>query len=113
MAEPRTGPQTPPSGNRWHWLLVISVVVPLLVFLYNGRDPRLFGFPRFYWLQLAFILLGVGTTVLVYRLTQAPRLASAPAAVPPSGPPPAAPSASPAGPVSEAADAPAAPDQEG
>jgi hypothetical protein len=30
----------------------------------------LFGFPRFYWLQLAFIILGVGTTTLVYQLTK-------------------------------------------
>ena len=34
------------------------------------NDPRLFGFPRFYWLQLAFILLGVGTTTLVYQMTK-------------------------------------------
>jgi len=68
MAEPHT----PPRGNRWHWLLAIPVVVPLLVFLYNGKEPRLFGFPRFYWLQLAFIILGVGTTVLVYFLTRTP-----------------------------------------
>jgi len=72
-----TPPQTEPvSGrdragtSRWHWLLLVPVVVPLLVFLYNGKDPYLLGFPRFYWLQLAFILLGVGTTTLVYQLTK-------------------------------------------
>jgi hypothetical protein len=58
------------TSSRWHWLLIIPVVVPLLVFLYNSKDPYLFGFPRFYWLQLAFILLGVGTTTLVYQLTK-------------------------------------------
>jgi hypothetical protein len=58
------------NRNRWQWLLVVPVVVPLLVFLYNGKDPYLLGFPRFYWLQLAFILLGVGTTTLVYQLTR-------------------------------------------
>jgi hypothetical protein len=79
----RARPQTPPSrigrwadrrtlmaSRRWHWLLLVPVVVPLLVFLYNGKDPYLFGFPRFYWLQLAFILLGVGTTSLVYQMTK-------------------------------------------
>jgi len=45
-------------------------VIPLLVFLYNSKDPYLFGFPRFYWLQLAFILIGVATTTLVYQLTK-------------------------------------------
>jgi len=68
-------PQTPPAPrtevrSRWHWLLVVPVVVPLLVFLYNSKNPYLWGFPRFYWLQLAFILLGVGTTTLVYQLTK-------------------------------------------
>ena len=64
-------PRRPSAGSsRWHWLLLIPVVVPLLVFLYNGKDPYLFGFPRFYWLQLAFIILGVTTTSLVYQLTK-------------------------------------------
>lgn len=62
----------PPHGDRspWNWLLFIPIVVPLLVVLFNRREPTLFGFPRFYWLQLAFILLGVGTTTLVYRMTR-------------------------------------------
>ena len=58
------------ARSPWHWLLVVPVVVPLLVFLYNSKDPYLLDFPRFYWLQLAFILLGVGTTTLVYQLTK-------------------------------------------
>jgi hypothetical protein len=69
MAEPHAKSDRVP-GSRWHWLLVVPVVVPLLVFLYNGKDPRLLGFPRFYWLQLAFILLGVATTTVVYQLTR-------------------------------------------
>ena len=59
-----------PGRSRWHWLLFVPVVVPLMVFLFNGREPRLFGFPRFYWLQLAFVLLGVVTTLVVYRMTR-------------------------------------------
>jgi hypothetical protein len=63
-----------PPGRRdrspLYWLLLIPVVVPLLVPLFNGADPKLFGFPRFYWLQLAFILIGVATTTLVYQLTK-------------------------------------------
>jgi hypothetical protein len=54
----------------WNWLLVVPVVVPLLTFLYNADAPRLFGIPRFYWLQLAFILVGVSTTTIVYRMTK-------------------------------------------
>jgi hypothetical protein len=73
MSAPQTepAPRRDPAGNSpWQWLLIVPVVVPLLVFLYNGKDPYLLGFPRFYWLQLAFILLGVGTTTLVYQLTK-------------------------------------------
>jgi hypothetical protein len=71
-----TGPSADPNPRRtgdlspWNWLLVVPVVVPLLTFLYNAESPRLFGFPRFYWLQLAFVGLGVATTTLVYQLTK-------------------------------------------
>jgi hypothetical protein len=70
MAPSKTDQVRTAATSRWHWLLIVPVVVPLLVFLYNAKDPYLFGFPRFYWLQLAFILLGVGTTTLVYQLTK-------------------------------------------
>lgn len=58
--------------SHWYWLLLVPVVVPLMVFLFNGNEPRLFGFPRFYWLQLAFIPLSVLVTLAVYRLTRSP-----------------------------------------
>jgi hypothetical protein len=54
----------------WNWLLLVPIVVPLIVPLYNATDPTLFGWPRFYWLQLAFVVLGVATTALVYRMTR-------------------------------------------
>jgi hypothetical protein len=54
----------------WNWLLVVPIVVPLVTPLFNADSPRLFGFPVFYWLQLAFIALGVGTTTLVYQMTK-------------------------------------------
>jgi hypothetical protein len=38
--------------------------------IYNFDSPRLWGFPAFYWLQFLFILVGVGTTSLVYRMTR-------------------------------------------
>jgi hypothetical protein len=72
MASPSTepAPRRDPERSPWNWLLLVPIVVPLLVPLYNAADPKLFGFPRFYWLQLAFILLGVGTTTLVYQMTK-------------------------------------------
>jgi Protein of unknown function (DUF3311) len=45
-------------------------VVVLLVPLYNRVEPTLFGWPFFYWLQLAFVALGVATTSIVYRMTR-------------------------------------------
>jgi hypothetical protein len=53
-----------------NWLLLVPIVVPLLVPLFNANDPKLFGLPRFYWLQLAFIAIGVGTTTVVYQMTK-------------------------------------------
>jgi hypothetical protein len=70
MVEPRTEPVPRRRSSAWQWLLVIPVVVPLLVFLFNAKDPYVLGFPRFYWLQLAFILLSVATTLVVYKLTK-------------------------------------------
>jgi uncharacterized protein DUF3311 len=54
----------------WNWLLVVPIVVPLLVPLYNKVEPTLFGWPLFYWLQLVFVALGVLTTSTVYRMTR-------------------------------------------
>ncbi|MER6945122.1 DUF3311 domain-containing protein [Nonomuraea sp. NPDC000554] len=54
----------------WNWLLLVPIAIPLMTFLYNADQPRLFGFPLFYWLQIAFILLGVATTALVYQMTK-------------------------------------------
>ncbi len=62
--------------SAWHWLLIVPVAVPLITAFYNGKNPYVLGFPRFYWLQLAFIILGVGTTTLVYQMTK-PRTAAA------------------------------------
>jgi hypothetical protein len=54
----------------WNWLLVVPIVVPLLVPLYNKVEPTMFGWPLFYWLQLVFVALGVLTTSIVYRMTR-------------------------------------------
>jgi hypothetical protein len=64
-----------PAGERadhspWNWLLIVPVAVPLMTFLFNRREPELFGFPFFYWCQLAFIVLGVTTTTVVYQVTR-------------------------------------------
>jgi Protein of unknown function (DUF3311) len=54
----------------WNWLLLIPIVLPLLTPIYNRDAPRLWGFPAFYWIQMAFIFVGVATTTVVYRMTR-------------------------------------------
>lgn len=93
MSAPRT------DRSPWNWLLVIPIVLPLLTPLYNFEAPRLFGFPAFYWLQFAFILVGVATTSIVYQMTRRPPASAAPPETPASSP--AAPSSSPAAPSSK------------
>lgn len=61
----------------WNWLLVPAIVIPLLVPLYNRVEPTLFGWPFFYWGQLAFIALGVATTSVVYQKTKTRKTADA------------------------------------
>jgi hypothetical protein len=63
-ASPRT------DRSPWNWLLIVPIVVPLLTPLFNYDSPRLLGFPMFYWLQFAFIALGVTTTSVVYQMTK-------------------------------------------
>ena len=70
--DPATGQVAPRRSDRspWHWLLLVPIVVVLLVPLYNHIEPTLGAWPLFYWLQLAFVALGVATTALVYRMTR-------------------------------------------
>ncbi len=66
----RGAPPVRSDRSPWNWLLLIPIVVPLMVPLYNRAEPALFGWPFFYWVQLAFVPLGVVTTVIVYRATR-------------------------------------------
>ena len=70
MAEPEPTPRPRTDRSPWNWLLLIPIVVPLLTPIYNFDSPRLWGFPAFYWIQFLFILLGVATTSIVYRMTK-------------------------------------------
>ena len=67
-------PDLPPAERSdrspWNYLLLVPIVIPMLTFLYDDVEPRIFGFPRFYWLQLVFIGLGVVCTAIVYRATK-------------------------------------------
>ncbi|SFK74822.1 Protein of unknown function [Streptosporangium canum] len=54
----------------WNWLLVLPIILPLVPLLFNFDEPRILGFPRFYWLQFLFIAVGVTCTTIVYQMTK-------------------------------------------
>jgi len=41
-------------------LLLAGIILPLLVSTYDSIEPRLFGFPFFYWYQLLWVFLTAG-----------------------------------------------------
>jgi uncharacterized BrkB/YihY/UPF0761 family membrane protein len=49
-------------------LLAFSVVVPLLVSTYAKDEPRLWGFPFFYWYQLLWVFISAILVSICYRL---------------------------------------------
>jgi hypothetical protein len=49
------------------WLLLLPYIGLLWVPFYNFSDPVLFGFPFFYWYQLAWVPLSALLTWLAYR----------------------------------------------
>jgi hypothetical protein len=55
--------------NRHHylWLLLLPFIGLLWVPLYNFHDPVLFGFPFFYWYQLAWVPVTAFLTWIAYR----------------------------------------------
>jgi hypothetical protein len=62
---------TPPrqhSGSSWLWLLLLIPYIGLLwVPFYNHVEPKLFGFPFFYWYQLLWVPISALLTWIVYR----------------------------------------------
>ena len=56
-------------------ILMIGIIVPLLVSTYDRIDPKLFGFPFFYWYQLAWVFIAAGLCLLSFVLLQRERAA--------------------------------------
>ena len=69
-AEPASGPST----TRPLWiavgiLLLIGIVLPLLVGIYDQHDPTLWGFPFYYWFQFLLIPVVSLLTFIAFRLS--------------------------------------------
>jgi Protein of unknown function (DUF3311) len=54
--------------SRWNMLLMVPLLV-LVTPLFNRDEPRVFGFPLFYWVQFLFIPVGVACVAVVYLKT--------------------------------------------
>lgn len=62
-----------PSTGLWVVIIVVlipPVVLPLWVPLYDKTDPKLWGFPFFYWFQFALILVSAVLTIVAFLLSQ-------------------------------------------
>lgn len=57
----------------WRWLLLLPILAPLPVGLYNRLDPQLWGVPFFYWYQVGCAVLAMAVTTLVHQLTKETR----------------------------------------
>jgi hypothetical protein len=69
-----TASSSPPEreGLRWNaWNLLLLVPLLMLVTPWiNAKEPSLFGMPFFYWVQFAFVPVGVVCVLLVYVMTK-------------------------------------------
>lgn len=58
------------SRRLWNWLLIVPAVGLAFPAVYSRATPGLFGFPFFYWYQIAWILLSAVFTAIVYFATE-------------------------------------------
>ncbi len=76
---PEPDPWTDPGASDPRWrlsptkivvalLLLVGIVVPIIVGSYARVEPRLLGFPFFYWYQLLWVFLAAGICGLAYLL---------------------------------------------
>ena len=56
--------------NAWNWLLVVPALALAFPAIYSRPTPELFGFPFFYWYQIAWILISALITAVVYFATE-------------------------------------------
>ena len=54
-------------------ILLVGIVAPLLVGTYDRVEPRLFGFPFFYWYQLLWVFIAAALVGLSFVLLKRER----------------------------------------
>lgn len=78
MTQPvRNGDNRRPLGIGLIVVLAVCLGAPFVALLWVGSytrvEPRLWGFPFFYWYQFLWVFLTAGLTYLAYRLLQSAR----------------------------------------
>ncbi|HZU10448.1 MAG TPA: DUF3311 domain-containing protein [Pseudacidobacterium sp.] len=53
----------------WYWLLLLPALALMFPGIYARSGPELFGFPFFYWYQVAWIILTSIISGIVYLAT--------------------------------------------
>jgi hypothetical protein len=51
-------------------ILAPAIIIPLWVPLYDKVDPRLNGWPFFFWFQMAMILFATACTVVAFVISR-------------------------------------------
>jgi hypothetical protein len=80
--DPATTRAERPVRRYFYVLFLAPFVGTLWVSTYAHDAPRLFGFPFFYWYQLAWVFAAAGLTAFVYLVTTPRRRRGGP---PPEG----------------------------
>lgn len=62
-----------PDWQPWVPLLLVPIVLPLITSIYNRVDPKLWGIPAFYWVQLAYVFLSAVCTAIVFATSKSRR----------------------------------------
>jgi uncharacterized membrane protein len=77
-----TEPGATPNDPRWRptptrivvaLILLVGIVVPLLVSTYAFDEPRLWGFPFFYWYQLVWVFIAAALCGVAFLLLKRER----------------------------------------
>jgi hypothetical protein len=64
------GIATRETGAKWQWLFLVPFLGTFFPWIYNTRDPELFGMPFFYWYQIVWLPVSVIITIIVYLKTR-------------------------------------------
>jgi hypothetical protein len=58
------------KSSAWNWLLLVPAIGLAFPAVYSQQGPELFGFPFFYWYQIAWVLISALITAVVYFATE-------------------------------------------